>query len=213
MQDLTLVVSPECTLVYPSLFEPSSFKNEDPTFSATFLIPKSADLQPIREAVKAAAFGKWGTGISLSSIRMPVRDGDEKAIDENGNVNKDSFYYNQWFIRAKSRWQPSIVNIYNMAITDPQEIYGGCVVSALLSFYGYDYMGNKGVGCGLRAVCKIEDGEPIGSGRVNTGDVFKHLIQDAPTSPPGWEEEVRGGYGEMGGPMPTDKMPPDDIPF
>jgi hypothetical protein len=174
--DPTLCLTPECTLVYPSLFEPSSFKTEEPTYSGTFLIPKNANIDNMRNAVKAAATQKWGTQISFKSLRLPVRDGDEKAIDENGNTNKDNFYYNQYFVRAKSKWQPPIVNIYNDPITDENEIYGGCIVRAYFSFYGYDYMGNKGIGCGLRAVCKVADGPPLGGGRIDTSEVFNSVL-------------------------------------
>jgi len=202
-QDPTLYLTPNCTLVYPNLFEPASFKNEDPVYSATFLISKSSDVSGMKEAVKVAAMQKWGQQIldKMGTLRFPVRDGNEKAVDQNGNEDKENFYYNQHFIRAKSKWQPPIVNIYGASITDPNEIYGGCVVRAQFSFYGYDFMGNKGIGCGLRAVCKVEDGEPIGSGRVNVSEVFQGVLQDKPDI-----NEVVGGYGEMGAPFPNDKM-------
>ncbi|GAG76700.1 unnamed protein product, partial [marine sediment metagenome] len=62
-KDPTLYLTPACTLVYPSLFEPSSFKNEEPVYSGTFLISKSNDITPMREAVKTAATQKWGQQI------------------------------------------------------------------------------------------------------------------------------------------------------
>jgi hypothetical protein len=177
-QDPTVCLTPECTLVYPNLFEPSSYKNEEPTYSATFLISKATDIEPLRNAIRAAAATKWGNNVKLSTLAMPVHDGDEKAIDENGNLNKDNFYYNMHYIRAKSKWQPPIVNIYNDGIIDENEIYGGCIVRAYFAFYGYDFMGKLGIGCGLRAVCKIEDGERLGGGRVDTSDVFSSVIQE-----------------------------------
>ena len=210
-KDPTLYLTPNCTLVYPNIFEPASFKNEEPAYSATFLIAKSNDISGMREAVKAAATQKWGQQIlsKMGSLRFPVRDGDEKAVDENGNLNKDNFYYNQHFIRAKSKWQPPVVNIYNDPITNENEIYGGCIVRAYFSFFGYDFMGNKGIGCGLRAVCKIEDGEPIGGGRINTAEVFNSVLQEKEKftdTPPGYQEEKIGGYGQMGEPFPGDRM-------
>jgi|GEM_PF-1265726 len=213
MQDLTLYLTPECILVYPNLFEPAAFKNEEPTYSATFLIKKSADLTDLRNAVKAAAVQKWGQQVSMGSLRYPVRDGNEKAIDENGNQNKDNFYYNHYFIRAKSKWQPPVVNIYNYPINNENDIYGGCIVRAYLAFYGYDYMGNKGIGCGLRAICKIEDGEPLGGGRINTAEVFGSIIQesdDFTTSPPDFNSRK---YNELGQQNEFPTTPEDDIPF
>ena len=176
-QDPTLYLTPNCTLVYPSLFEPSAYKKGEPTYSGTFLISKNHDISDMRAAVKAAAVAKWGNQVVLANLHFPVRDGNEKATEE-GKVNKDNFYYNHHFIRAKSKWQAPVVNIYNEPITDENEIYGGCIVRAYFSFYGYDYMGKVGIGCGLRAVCKIEDGQPLGGGRVDTGEVFNSVIQE-----------------------------------
>ena len=84
MQDPTLYLTPNCTLVYPSLFEPSAFKSEEPTYSGTFLISKNNDITGLREAVKAAAVVKWGDQVVLANLNFPVRNGDEKATDENG---------------------------------------------------------------------------------------------------------------------------------
>ena len=134
MTDPTVYLTPICTLVYPSLFEPTSYDKEEPTYSGTFLIPKTNDIAPLREVCKAAAAQKWGQQIlnNLGSLHFPVRNGDDKAIARDGSPDNESFYYNQYFIRAKSTWQPAIVNIYNEPIEDPNEIYGGCLVRAYL---------------------------------------------------------------------------------
>ena len=60
MKDPTLYLTPECTLVYPALFEPASFKSEEAVYSGTFLISKAHDISEMRNAVKAAATAKWG---------------------------------------------------------------------------------------------------------------------------------------------------------
>ena len=173
MREPNQYLTPAATLVYPSLFEPSAFGTEEPVYSATFLIPKVNDLQPLKEVIKQAAASKWGTQIlkNMGSLRYPVRDGDEKA------ETPDSFYAGMYFVRAKSKWQPPIVDIYNEPITEPSELYGGCVVRAVLTVYGYDYMGNRGIGCGLRAIVKIDDGEPIGSGMIDTSEAFKGILK------------------------------------
>jgi len=210
MDDPTLYLTPECVIVYPSLFEPSSYAKEEPTYSATFLISQDEDISELKEIMRNAAYGRFGTQIQLKSLHYPLRNGTtEKATDENGNVDKDNFYYNRWFLRAKSKWQAPVVNVYNEIIQNESDIYGGCIVRAYLSFYGYDYMGKKGIGCGLRAVCKIEDGEPLGSGRINTAEVFEKFLQDKDTfvdSPP--------KIPEMDYDPPQEpKFEPDDIPF
>ena len=210
MDDPTVYLTPECVIVYPALFEPSSYGKEDPTYSATFLISKVEDITTLKDVMRNAAYSRFGTQVQLRSLRYPLRDGTiEKATDENGNVDKDNFYYDRWFLRAKSKWQPPIVNIFNDPITNESDLYGGCIVRAYLSFYGYDYMGKKGIGCGLRAVCKVEDGEPLGGGRINTADVFNGIIQEKDT----FLNSEPFNNGNDYEPPQEPVLEPDDIPF
>jgi len=213
MDDPKRYVTPNCTMVYPSLFEPSAFGKEEPKYSCTLLISKANDLAPMKEAIKAAAAAKFGTQIlnNLRSLDFPVRDGDEKAQGE-----RDNFYFNQHFLRVKSKFQPKLVNSYGEDITEPNELYGGCIVKAYINFFGYDYMGKRGISAGLLAVCKVEDGEPLGSGMVNVAEVFGDVIQDKPTvdfnsreynEGPGQRNQEWGDAGNM--PEPDDS----DIPF
>jgi hypothetical protein len=111
-------------------------------------------------------------------LRKPIRNGVEKAVKEDGGVDTESFFYNRYFINVKSKYQPQIINIYNEPITEPDEIYGGCIVRAYLSFFGFDHAGNVGVSSSLRALIKVDDGDPIGGGKVNTGEVFADVIQE-----------------------------------
>lgn len=196
MQDETMVMIPKCTLVYPSLFEPSSFKDEAPTFSATFLISKSTDIKPLRNACRIAAFKKWGSSVQTQQLKSPIRDGDQKAIDENGNVDKTNFYFGNFFIRAKSKWSVPIVNQYNEEISDPNEVYGGCIVRAYVQFFGYDFMGNKGISAGLRAVQKVEDGDPLGGGKVNVKEIFP--AEPKPEFVPPMESRQYNETGQQG---------------
>jgi hypothetical protein len=232
MQEDTLVLTPEATLVYPSLFEPTAFKNEDPAYKATLLISKAEDLKPMRNACRSAALRKWGQNVQTQQLRSPIRDGDQKAMDENGNIDKTNFYFGNVFINAKSKWQPQIVNIYNEFITDENELYGGCIVRAYISFFGYDFAGNRGVSAGLRAICKISDGTPLGGGRIDTADAFKDFIKEKPSfmdGPPMDSKEYNEGpgqrnddplrdsnpWGDNEPPQEPDFVPPDDdsVPF
>jgi len=174
MDDPKRYVTPHCTMVYPSLFEPSQFKKEEPKYSCTLLLSKSHDYRPMKESMKAAAAAKFGSNIltRLGELDFPMRDGDEKAQGE-----RDNFYYNMHYMRVKSKFPPKLVNMYGEDITDENELYGGCIIKAYINFFGYDYMGKKGVSAGLLAICKIEDGEPLGSGMVDVKNVFGDVIQ------------------------------------
>jgi hypothetical protein len=183
MKQDTLALTPEATIVWPDLFEPISFNGGDEQYRATLLIEKDADLTLLVQAINAAARKKFPGQPEqfYKQLRKPIRKGAEKAVDDNGNPAPESFYHNRYFINVKSKYQPHIVNLHNEPITDPNDIYGGCVVRAYLSFFGYDHAGNTGVSCSLRALVKISDGDPIGGGKVNTGAVFASVIQKRAT--------------------------------
>jgi hypothetical protein len=186
MKKDTEAITPQARIVWPALFEPEAFNDSEPYYKALLLFEREADFSEIKAAIAAAARRKF-PGQSddfYKKLRKPIRNGNEKAVKENGEPDPESFYFNRLFINAKSRYQPQVVNKFNQPITDAAEVYGGCVVSACLSFFGYDYLGNKGVSAGLRAVIKIDDGEPIGGGKIDTGSVFDRFIEAAPTFTP-----------------------------
>ena len=185
MNDPTLVTTPEVTIVYPEVFEHVAFGNSEPKYSATFLIDSDVDIKSLRAAVKSAAYAKWPNQESdfYTKLQLPLRNGNSKAVDENGKPDETNFYFNRVFFAAKSKWQPSIINVYGDPISEPDEIYGGCVVRAHIKFYGYSYMGKLGVGAGLQAICKISDGEPLGGGKVNTKAVFESYLKERPENP------------------------------
>jgi len=212
MNDETMVLLPDSTLVYPSLFEMSAYGDQEPSYSATFLISKKADIKLLRNACRIAAFKKWGQNVQIQSLRSPIRDGDQKAMDENGNIDKTNFYFGNFFIRAKSKYEIPIVNIYNEEIKDESEIYGGCLVRAYVQFFGYDFMGNRGVSAGLRALQKIEDGNPIGGNKINPKDIFPSQPKPAFDPPGGMSERMDDPLRDSN-PWGDNEPLPEEPPF
>ena len=52
----------------------------------------------------------------------------------------------------------------------------------------------------MRAICKIADGEPLGGGRINTGEVFKDFLQPKDTfmdNPPVHKERTDNELGQQ----------------
>jgi hypothetical protein len=115
------------------------------------------------------------------ALRHPIRNGADKAVDDRDNVDPNSFYYNRLFMNPKSKFQPQVINLYGEPISDQTQIYGGCKVRALLGFYGYEYMGNKGVGVSLQAIVKIDDGESLGGGKVDVQKAFEGVLKQRST--------------------------------
>ena len=115
MKNDTLALTPEAVLVWPSLFEPISINDsEEQHYRALLLIEKNADLTPLKQAISAAALKKFpGRPTEFyQQLRKPIRNGAEKAIDDKGNPDPESFYHERYFINVKSKYQPQMVNIH-----------------------------------------------------------------------------------------------------
>jgi hypothetical protein len=174
----TFALTPECTIVWPAIFEPESFKGGEEKYRCVLLLDQGADLSAMTAAIVAARDQKFPHKESsfYKALRYPIRDGAEKALDAEGRPDPESFFYGRRYISVKSNYQPQVVDRFNQPITDEREIYGGCRVVVLLAFFGYDTLGNKGVSCSMRAIMKMADGGPIGGGKIDTGQVFAGLI-------------------------------------
>jgi hypothetical protein len=175
----TITRTPECTILWPALFEPESFNGSEKKYRCVLLFEADADFTNIKTAIAAAREKKFpGKDREFyQTLRHPLRKGDEKAVDKNGKPDPESLFFGRVYLSAKSDFQPQIVDRSNQPITDAKLLYGGCRVVALLSFYGYEYLGNRGVSCSLLAVMKTDDGDPLGGGKVDTGKVFADYIK------------------------------------
>ena len=56
-------------------------------------------------------------------------------------------------------------------IINRADLYSGCYARVSINFFAYAQNGNKGIGCGLNCIQKIEDGEPL-SGAVSAAEAF-----------------------------------------
>ena len=63
-------------------------------------------------------------------------------------------------------------------IVDPEEVYSGCYVQAVLTLYVYNTSGNKGIGVSLNAIRKIKDGERLAGTVVSESDWDDSLLGD-----------------------------------
>ena len=160
---------------YVNIFKPKDFGNGDPKYSMLVLIPKDdkKTVSKINSAIKAAIedgiSSKWG-GKKPSNLRTPLRDGDEEK--------EEPEYEGMYFLNAKSSTRPRVVDKDLTDILDPEEVYSGCWGRVALSFYPYDFNGNRGVGVGLENVQKRKDGEHLGGKRVSADDDFGDGFED-----------------------------------
>lgn len=177
MKNLTKVVtSKRVRFSYANLLTPKSpVEGAEPVYSVSLIISKddTFTLDKIKNAIQAAydegsnkLKGNGKTVPPLASLRTVLRDGD---VDKAG----DEAYKNSYFINAKSKTKPGIVDANCNPIINPEEeIYSGMYGRASITFYAYNTGMSKGIACGLNNIQKIADGDRLG-GRASAEDDFK----------------------------------------
>lgn len=157
-------------LSYANIWEPKEDQSGVPKYSCSLLIPKSEtkQLNAIKKAIEAAKIdGKAKLadkkGNVPSSVKTPLRDGDEDRED-------DEVYMGHFFINANAKNRPQIVDKKVEPILDQSEVYSGCYANVSVNFFAYNSDGNKGIGCGLGNIQKVKDGERLGGGSTAEED-------------------------------------------
>ena len=170
MENSTKVVTGKVRFCYTSVFEPTAMNEGDAKkYSVCILIPKSdtATLDRINKAIEAAKVaGKAKladkSGKIPSTIKLPLRDGDEERSD-------DPAFNNCYFINATSNRKPAIVDINLQPIMSQDEFYSGCYGRASINFYAFN-VSSKGIAAGLNNLQKLEDGEMLTGGSTAEED-------------------------------------------
>jgi hypothetical protein len=108
----------------------------------------------------------------LSTLKTPLRDGDEERPD-------DDAYQGHYFLNANSNADqaPQIMDLNRKEITEHREIYSGVYARASVNFYAYNASGNRGIACGLNGIQKVRDGENLG-GRGDVSSDFDDDFED-----------------------------------
>ncbi len=159
---------------YVHLFQPRTpDSGGEPKYSVTLLIPKTdtATINSIyveMERAKQEGAQKAFNGNIPPQCRTPLYDGDgyRPSGEAFGEECRGCMV-----ITASAKQQPVIVGLDMQNIINPADVYSGCYIRANINFFAYNSNGNKGVGCGLNAVQKIGDGDPLG-GRVSVEEAF-----------------------------------------
>lgn len=105
--------------------------------------------------------------------KLPIHDGD--GLRQSGEPY-GAECKGHWVITANSNSAPEVVDANCNPIISKNEFYSGCYGRASLRFYAYNQNGNKGIGCGLGNVQKLEDGQPL-DGRTTAIEDFGTPIQ------------------------------------
>ena len=168
------VTTGKVRLSFCHLWEPyAQNPGDEPKYSVTILIPKTdtATLNAIYAEMAAAeqqgVVSKWN-GVKPPVVKSPLHDGD--GIRPSGEPFGPECN-GCMVMTASSKDQPSIVDMQVQPILNRGDVYSGCYARVSLNFFAYASNGNKGIGCGLNAVQKLEDGEAL-AGRVSAQEAF-----------------------------------------
>ena len=160
-QNSTKVVTGIVRLSYANIWEAKApLSGGEPRYSCSLLIPKSdtETLNAIKAAIDCAiqeGIGKFGGKVpNKAALKLPLRDGDLERDDE--------AYKGCWFINAKSKTAPQVVDRNVKPILDQSEIYSSVYARVSITLYAFSVNGNKGVACALGNIQKIRDGESLG---------------------------------------------------
>ena len=104
-------------------------------------------------------------------------------------------------VTASSKNKPYVCGADNVNCElAPTDIYSGMYARVSINFYAYNSAGKRGVGCGLRAVMKTRDGEPLSNSVVTAAEFAG--VGGAQTTP-------AQGYatGQYGAAIPATPVP------
>lgn len=159
---------------YMHIFQPRIPENGgEPKYSVTLLIPKTdtatinaifAEIEKAKQEGAQKAFG----GNIPPMCKIPIYDGD--GYRPSGEAFGEECR-GHMVMTASAKNQPVIVDLNMQNIINPADVYSGCYIRASINFFAYNSNGNKGIGCGLNAVQKIEDGEPL-TMRISAEEAF-----------------------------------------
>ena len=158
---------------FPVLFEPKPLmEGKDPVYSITVLWDKSVDLSALEQAIENALEKKFKDK-RPASLKLPIKDGDNKISQKTGKVRPEYAGKNYIQTTCKVKDQPRVIDGRLEDIVDAKQVYGGMLVNVAINAFGFDNSGNRGVSLYLQHVQKAGDGESFGEAPVNPEDVFE----------------------------------------
>lgn len=200
----TTVTTDRARLSFTHLFEPyANNPGQEAKYSVTVLVPKAdiATKQRIDAAETAAkqqGVSKCWNGAMPPMVASAVHDGD--GVRPNGEAFGEECR-GCWVFTASSKQPPQVVDLNLNPIINQSDVYSGCYARVCVNFFPYNSNGKRGVGIGLQAVQKIEDGEPLG-GRVSAAEAFGAPMASAqPVQPTAQAYPQQYGYPQQTAPV------------
>lgn len=163
-------------LSFPVLVEPKPVMqgkatDQTPYYQATFLLPPTFDRRPLIAALKVAMVLKWGKEVPISRDKNPIKSCE--------GMTYAGYAPGWWFVRTKTKRKPGLVDVNGAPLSpeDYEKLYPGRYVNALVSAFGWEFSGIKGVSFSLSGIQCARDAERLDA-QHNVLDVFGALSDD-----------------------------------
>ena len=179
----------ECRLSYVHVFKPySSMPGQDPKYSLVALLPKTntvakAQIDAAIEAAKQIGLQTKWNGTAPAVLANTVHDGD--GVKSNGEAYGEECR-GHWVINCNANpdHPPKAVDAQLQPIINESDVYSGIYGYVNVNFYPYFFSGKKGIGCGLNAMMKTRDGQPLGGSAPSVDEAFAGISAPQPKVDP-----------------------------
>jgi len=170
----TNMISPTGTFQWVFLDKPKVDKNnpeKEPFYSITLLMDKKdpkviEKLDQMKSCIKDALEKRFGDKVP-AKYYTPIKDGDVET-DKEGNPA----YPGSWYIEAKNKEKPGLVDADREPILENSAVWSGCKGRLSLGFVGYDVAAKKGVTIYLNNVQLLDNSAPKMGGRKSAEEDF-----------------------------------------
>lgn len=179
----------EVRLSYVHIFKPySSMPGQDPKYSLVALLPKTntvakAQIDAAIEAAKQIGLQTKWNGTAPAVLANTIHDGD--GVKSNGEAYGEECK-GHWVINCNANpdHPPKAVDAQLQPIINESDVYSGIYGYVNVNFYPYFFSGKKGIGCGLNAVMKTRDGQPLGGSAPSVDEAFAGISVTQPKVDP-----------------------------
>ena len=156
---------------FPNIFQASAFaEGQTKKYSATFIMDEDhPQMDALKEAIEKTAVAKWDKKIP-SSLKRPLRDGEEKDLDGFGEGTV--------FFNASNTKRPVLKDKdLSALVEDDGKPYAGCYVNAIVKPWAQDNAYGKRINFSLEGIQFVREGEAFGGGGSTTED-FDVIAED-----------------------------------
>lgn len=178
------VVIEDVRLSFPDLFEPKSFGEGKPAYSAKFIIdPKSPAVKKIEAAIAEVAKEKWGE--KADGVLEIINEDKKSAFVKGPYKNKKTGdvydgFQGMYHLNARTGSDKPAPKTFDRAKREVSArdgvFYAGCYVDAVVDIYAQDHpQYGRRINCGLLGVRFVRDGDAFSGGGGASADDFADL--------------------------------------